>query len=209
MQNNMETLITPVLFVIGIAVAAVLIFILLKWFTQNAMNKMVEGLAADIKKELRGEPTYTSFQDESRAELNRNNMKRGIIIILVTMIIGIGMCIFYDLPLTFALFIVALFAVVIFVLLIKDSIKYGGKDLYEVRAYCDLRVYGRYNTARVFYYNFKTMMFEGKALQNVSVGRELKAGQFCYVIVKVKNDKLTAVDISPREYERYHDYRDR
>ena len=205
----METIIGPVLFVIGIAVAAVLIFMLLKWFSQNQMNKMVEGLAADIKKELRGEPTYTPFQDESRAELGRKNLKKGILIILATLVIGIGMCIYYDLALIFALVFVVIFAVVIFMLLIKDSIKYGGKDLYEVRAYCDFRLHGRYNNARVFYYNFKTMMFEGKVLQNVSVGRELKAGQFCYVIVKVKNDKLTAVDISPREYEKYQDYMER
>ena len=201
----METIIGPILFVIGIAVAAVLIFILLKWFSQNQMNKMVEGLAADIKKELRGEPTYTPFQDESRAELGRKNVKKGILIILATLVIGIGMCIYYDLSLVFALVFVAIFAVVIFMLLIKDSIKYGGKDLYEVRAYCDFRLHGRYNNARVFYYNFKTMMFEGKVLQNVSVGRELKAGQFCYVIVRVKNDKLTAVDVSPRDYEKYQD----
>ena len=205
----METIIGPVLFVIGIAVAAVLIFMLLKWLSQNQMNKMVEGLAADIKKELRGEPTYTPFQDESRAELGRKNLKKGILIILATLVIGIGMCIYYDLSLIFALVFVVIFAVVIFMLLIKDSIKYGGKDLYEVRAYCDFRLHGRYNNARVFYYNFKTMMFEGKVLQNVSVGRELKAGQFCYVIVKVKNDKLTAVDISPREYEKYQDYMER
>lgn len=204
----METIIGPILFVIGIAVAAVLIFILLKWFSQNQMNKMVEGLAADIKKELRGEPTYTPFQDESRAELGRKNLKKGILIILATLVIGIGMCIYYDLSLVFALVFVAIFAVVIFMLLIKDSIKYGGKDLYEVRAYCDFRLYGRYNNARVFYYNFKTMMFEGKVLQNVSSGRELKVGQFCYVIVRVKNDKLTAVDVSPREYEKYHGYMD-
>ena len=201
----METIIGPILFVIGIAVVAVLIFILLKWFSQNQMNKMVEGLAADIKKELRGEPTYTPFQDESRAELGRKNVKKGILIILATLVIGIGMCIYYDLSLVFALVFVAIFAVVIFMLLIKDSIKYGGKDLYEVRAYCDFRLHGRYNNARVFYYNFKTMMFEGKVLQNVSVGRELKAGQFCYVIVRVKNDKLTAVDVSPRDYEKYQD----
>lgn len=212
MQNNMETLIAPILFVVGIAVVAVLIFIFLKWITQNSLNKMIEELPADVKREIRGEPTYTPFQDESRAELSRNNMKRAVLIILVTVVVGIGMCIYYDLSLIFALVFVAIFAVVIFMLLVKDNIKYGGKDLYEVRAYCDFRLNGKYNNARVFYYNFKTMMFEGKVLQNVSVGRELKAGQFCYVIVKVKNDKLTAIDISPREYVKYegqYDYRDR
>ena len=149
----METIIGPILFVIGIAVAAVLIFILLKWFSQNQMNKMVEGLAADIRKELKGEPTYTPFQDESRAELSRNNIKKGLLIILATLVIGIGICIYYDLSLMFALVFVAIFAVVIFMLLIKDSIKFGGKDLYEVRAYCDFRLHGRYNNARIFYYN--------------------------------------------------------
>ena len=205
----METKIVPILFVIGIAVAAVIIFILLKWLAQNAMNKMVEGLAADIKKELRGEPTYTPFQDESRAELQRKNMISGIAIIMGTSVIGIGMCILEDMSIVVVLIVVALFAVVICMLLIKDGIKYSGKELYEVRAYCDFRVYGSSHTARVFYYNFKTMMFEGKIMHNDSLGRELKAGQFCYVIVKVKNDKLTVVDISPREYVRYSDYRNR
>lgn len=205
----METIIVPILFVIGIALVAVLIVRLYRWAGEKALNKVIEGLAADVKKEIKGEPAYTPFQDESRAELQRKNMKRGIIIILVTLAIGIGMCFVEDMPIVVVLIVVALFAVVIFMLLIKDSIKYSGKELYEVRAYCDYRMYGRYNTARVFYYNFKTMMFEGKVMQNVSAGRELKAGQFCYVIVKVKNDKLTAMDISPREYEKYNDYRDR
>ena len=196
----METIIVPILFLIGIAFAAVLLLKLFRWIKEKALDKVAEELAPDVKKELISKPTFTLFQDDTRKEIQRKNMKKGIIIILLFIVIGLGISIIKDVSFAVVMIVVAVFAFVIFLLLIKDCFVYGGKELYEVRAYCDYRIYGRYNTARVFYYNFNTMMIEGNIKQNISVGRELKAGQFCYVIVKSRKNKLVIVDISPRKY---------
>ena len=196
----MKAIIIAILFLIGIAFAAVILLKLFKWIQEKILDKAVEDLPADVKKELISKPTFTPFQDDTRKELQRKNMKKGIIIILLTFVIGLGISVIEDISFVVVMIVVAVFAFVIFLLLIKDYIVFSGKELYEVRAYCDYRIYGRYNTARVFYYNFNTMMIKGNIKQNISAGRELKAGQFCYVIVKSRKNKLVIVDISPRKY---------
>ncbi len=197
----MDMMITPILFVIVIAITAIIIFLSIKMISNKAIEKALDELSQDIKNEIRKNPTYTPFRDDTKAELFRNNVKKGILIVLLVMVVGIVMAFVEDFPIFIMLIVAGIFAIVIFVLIIKDSIVYASGDLYEIRAYCDHRIYGKYNTARVYYYNFETMMFECKVISNISVGRELKAGQYCYVIAKVKNGSLVAFDVSPKEYE--------
>ena len=131
------------------------------------------------------------------------DMKEGITTFLITSLVLLVYGVIKQFPLVIVLIGAAVFAVAIALVLLSDRIAVGGKELYEVRAFCYSRVkMRRTDSAGVIYYDFKSMMFEGAVLQGISAGVELRAGQYCYVIVRAKKNRLKAVNISPKPYLR-------
>ena len=191
-----------ILTLLGIIVVAVILTKLLMLIKQKGLKRAVESLSADIKRELRKEPTCLPFDDSTRKEALKKKFGAGIGLIGCIFVFSIVISIAKQYAIEFALVVAVIFSFVVFILLIKDRLVMRG-ELYEVKAYCDYRIYGRYKSARLLYYDFKSMMFEADVFQNISLETNLKVGQFCYAVVKVKKNRLQIIDISPRQYENW------
>lgn len=199
----MELVLILVLFFGGIIILSFLITGLLKLLRKRVIRKAIENLSPDVKSEIRRNPTYMPFEKEDREAYLQVNMKEGITTFLIASLVLLVYGVIKQASLVIVLIVAAVFAVAIALVLLSDRIAVGGKDLYVVRAFCYSRVkMQRTDSASVIYYDFKSMMFEGAVLQGISAGVELRAGQYCYVIVRAKKNRLKAVNISPKPYLR-------
>lgn len=177
-----------VLFFGGIIILSFLITGLLELLRKRVIRKTIENLSPDVKSEIRRNPTYKPFEKEDRDAYLQVNMKEGITTFLIASLVLLVYGVIKQIPLVIVLIVAAVFAAAIALVLLSDRIAVGGKELYEVRAFCYSRVkMRRTDSAGVIYYDFKSMMFEGAVLQGISAGVELRAGQYCYVIVRAKS----------------------
>lgn len=190
--------------------AGVVVAFLLVRFSDLLDNFVIQGrledLSADVKREISRKPAFTTFREEDREAYMKVNVHAGI----TSFWIGIVLWMFFSVIKQFSIVVIligiACFAAVVALFLLADKIAVGSREMYEVRAQCLTYQY-KYPVVsdrakvKVVYYDFKSMTFEGATLYGgLSAGMKVESGQYCYVIVRAKKNRLKVVNISPKPY---------